>query len=129
VASALAALLNQWVWRQRGKRFLLIQVIAYLPSFLWRSLLGGLDVAVRILHPAMPIRPAFVSHRCTEDDAIARTVFCDVISLMPGTLSTGRDGEVAQVHLLFDTPGVRGEMEAEEARVRKIFAENRRAKA
>lgn len=38
----------------------LTTVVGQAPGFLWRSLLGGIDVAFRAFHPRLPISPAWL---------------------------------------------------------------------
>ena len=52
------------------------------------------NVAYRVLHPAMPIRPGIVRARTGLRTASARTALANSITLTPGTLTidTGDDG-------------------------------------
>lgn len=120
-ASALATAAGAAIWRAGRRRLRLGALLAYLPHFLWRSLAGGFDVALRVLHPRLPIAPRFVQHRCRAEDETARVLFCDVVSLMPGTLGARLQGREALVHLLSDEPAIRDQLAAEEARVRGLF--------
>lgn len=68
--------------------------------FLVRSVLGGMDVALRALRPSMPIAPRSVVYPLRLVDALPRVVFVNTLSLLPGTLSTHLDCESLVVHVL-----------------------------
>jgi len=123
VATALATAASALIWRGGGRRLRFGALLAYLPHFLWRSFAGGLDVAARVFHPRLPIAPAFLSHRCRAEEETARVLFCDAISLMPGTLGARLEGREALVHLLADEAAVRRQLEVEERRVADLFGE------
>ena len=57
-----------WSWR-------LGPFIRFLPFFLWQSLLGGLDVAYRALHPGVAVRPEVVRYRLGLRRESARVFF------------------------------------------------------
>ncbi|MCG6942527.1 MAG: Na+/H+ antiporter subunit E [Thiohalocapsa sp.] len=100
-----------------------LRLLAFGPFFVWESILGGLDVARRVLSPRLHIAPALVSYRLRLKDPAARVVFIDAVSLLPGTLSADfRDG-VAEVHALDgDAPVVPG-LNRLERQVARLFGE------
>jgi len=75
------------------------ELVRHIPVFIWGSLRGGFDVALRAFSPAMELRPGWVKVPVAVDDG-GRVALCFELSLMPGTLSVGmRDGKIL-VHLL-----------------------------
>lgn len=60
---------------------------SYLVVFAYYVVKGNLDVAYRVLHPAMPIRPGIVKARSKLRSASARTALANSITLTPGTLT------------------------------------------
>ncbi len=69
--------------------------------FLWEVLLAGLEVAYRVLHPRMPIRPGIVEVRTRLPSTAARTLLANSITLTPGTLTVDLvDGGILYVHCL-----------------------------
>jgi multicomponent Na+:H+ antiporter subunit E len=48
---------------------------------------ANVDLAYRVLHPAMPIRPGIVRARTRLHTASARTLLANCITLTPGTLT------------------------------------------
>ena len=90
------------------------RIALLLPGFLWRSLLGGVDVAGRALHPRMPLAPGWVEVPSRLPGG-GRAVLGGSLSLMPGTLVAGtRDGRLL-VHCLDTGQPVVREVEADEA--------------
>src|SRR5690606_28724701 len=90
------------IGRASGRTISVAGLIAYIPGFLWRSLLGGIDVAGRVLKPSLPLRTGFTIHRFRENDEEMQVVFCDVLTLMPGSLVVSTDGRRALIHVLAD---------------------------
>ena len=62
-------------------------MLYYLPMFFYYCILANLDVAYRVLHPKMPIRPGIVKVRTTLKSKSAITALANSITLTPGTLS------------------------------------------
>ncbi len=69
--------------------------------FFWEVLLAGFDVAYRVLHPRLPIRPGIVEIRTQLGSVTARTLLANAITLTPGTLTVELvDGGILYVHCL-----------------------------
>ncbi len=83
---------------------------AYVGVFLWQVLLANLDVAYRVLHPRLPIRPGIVKIRTALQSTAARTLLANSITLTPGTLTVEmlEDGWL-YVHWLYVRSAVPGE--------------------
>lgn len=73
----------------------------FIVRFLGQSVLAGIDVARRALHPKMPLRPGFVTYPGRLPPGIARDTFCTVASLLPGTLpADAREDGTLIIHCL-----------------------------
>ncbi len=72
--------------------------LIYLPYFLFWCLLANLDVAVRVVHPDIPIRPGIVKVRTTLKSEMAKTFLANSITLTPGTLTVDIDGQDLYIH-------------------------------
>jgi len=72
--------------------------LLYLPYFLFYCIKANLDVAVRVIHPDVPIRPGIVKVRTTLKSEMARTFLANSITLTPGTLVVDIDGQDLYVH-------------------------------
>ena len=59
----------------------------YVVVFGYYVVKANLDVAYRVLHPSMPIRPGIVKVRTTLRSDSARTALANSITLTPGTLT------------------------------------------
>jgi len=62
-------------------------VAYYLPTFIWEMTKANIDVAYRILHPALPINPGIVKVKTNLKSDTAVTLLANSITLTPGTLS------------------------------------------
>jgi multicomponent Na+:H+ antiporter subunit E len=93
-----------------------ISFVKFLAHFLHQSIVAGTDVALRALHPRMPLRAGFVVYRTHLPTGTRRNVFCAITSLMPGTLPCGSaDDNGLTVHCLDVTQPVLEQLSAEEA--------------
>jgi len=72
--------------------------LIYLPYFFYYCVKANLDVAVRVIHPDVPIRPGIVKVRTTLKSEMAKTFLANSITLTPGTLTIDIDGEDFYVH-------------------------------
>ena len=52
--------------------------------FIWECIKANLDVAYRVLHPAMPIRPGIVKVKTTLKSELAKTLLANSITMTPG---------------------------------------------
>jgi len=70
----------------------------YVPYFLLMVIRSNLDVAYRVLHPDLPIRPGIVKVRTTLRSEMAKTFLANSITLTPGTMSVDINGQDLYVH-------------------------------
>ncbi len=99
-----------------------LALAALVPRFLWRSLLGGVDVARRAFHPAMPLDPGWHVLPTRVPAGAPRVAIAGEFSLMPGTLVAGTRGDTLLVHCLDATAPVAEEVAAEERRLLSAIA-------
>ena len=93
----------------------------FVPFFLWQSLAGGWDVALRALRPGRPLSPKILDYTLRLPEGTARTFMAGVISLVPGTLTVGLGEDHVRVHLLTDDPGTLETLRELETRVADLF--------
>jgi multicomponent Na+:H+ antiporter subunit E len=67
--------------------------------FLWHSLLGGIDVAVRAFRRPLPLTPDLVDYALRLPPGPATVLMSGLVSLMPGTLAVICEGHL-RVHVL-----------------------------
>ncbi len=77
-------------WAQ-PKRYLWF--VYFLLVFLWECVKANIDVATRVLHPHLPIRPGIVRIKTTLKSETALTMLANFITLTPGTLTVDIDRE------------------------------------
>ncbi len=78
------------------KRWLFL--LLFVPYFLFYCVRANLDVAWRVIHPDVPIRPGIVKVRTTLTSDMAKTFLANSITLTPGTLTIDIDGQDFYVH-------------------------------
>jgi len=82
--------------------------LIYLPYFLYYCIRANFDVAARVIHPDVPIRPGIVKVRTTLTSEMAKTFLANSITLTPGTLTVDLDGQDLYVHWInIDTEDAR----------------------
>ncbi|MCJ1708362.1 Na+/H+ antiporter subunit E [Microbacterium sp. VKM Ac-2923] len=93
---------------------------------LWRSVVGGVDVARRALHlPRADIDPRWSEYETRLRSGPARVALALVMNLMPGSLSARLDGARLEVHVIDPSLDVHSSIAALEerlARVEEAFA-------
>jgi multicomponent Na+:H+ antiporter subunit E len=77
-----------------------IGLLRFVPYFLWESLRGGVDVALRAIRPRLALSPHLIEHPVGLPGGPARTLFAGVLSLLPGTLTAELDGDRLTIHAL-----------------------------
>jgi len=65
----------------------------YIPVFLWECFKANIDVAYRVIHPFVPIRPGIVKVKTKLKTDTALTFLANSITLTPGTLTVDIDKE------------------------------------
>lgn len=75
----------------------------YIPKFIWECFKANIDVAIRVTHPSLLIRPGIVKVKTTLKSDTALTFLANSITLTPGTLSVDidRDGGFLYVHWIY----------------------------
>jgi multicomponent Na+:H+ antiporter subunit E len=71
----------------------------YVPIFIWECFKANIDVAFRVIHPAMPIHPGIVKVKTTLKSEIGLTFLANSITLTPGTLSVDIDKENSYLYV------------------------------
>jgi multicomponent Na+:H+ antiporter subunit E len=68
-----------------------IWFLYYVPIFLWECFKANIDVAYRVSHPDIPIRPGIVKVKTALKSDTGLTFLANSITLTPGTLSVDVD--------------------------------------
>jgi len=91
-----------------------IKLIGY---YLWlcrEVIKSNLDVARRILDPALPIQPRLIKVRTSQRTELGQVLYANSITLTPGTVSIDLQGNEIEVHALASGPAddlLTGEMD------------------
>ncbi len=78
------------------------RVLLYAPWLIWQIVKANVDVARRILHPALPIRPHVIRIRAGQKTDLGRVIYANSITLTPGTVTIDLQGRDLTVHALTD---------------------------
>jgi multicomponent Na+:H+ antiporter subunit E len=100
--------------------------LLYVPVLFAYVVRANLDVAYRVLHPRLPIRPGIVRARTRLQSPSGRVLLANSITLTPGTLSVDLADDRLYIHRIFVPDGdPDARTEAELARfetfIRRIF--------
>jgi multisubunit Na+/H+ antiporter MnhE subunit len=104
----------------------ILRLVALAGWVLWRSVVGGIDVARRALWlPRPAIAPEWSVYRTTLSSRAGRVALALVMNLMPGSLSARLDDDRLEVHAIDPAIDVHASIAALEqrlARVERAFA-------
>lgn len=73
-------------------------LFVFIPVFIYHCFKANVNMACRILHPAMPINPGIVKAKTHLQSSIARALLVNAITLTPGTLAIDLIGEDLYIH-------------------------------
>ncbi|MEA3460642.1 MAG: Na+/H+ antiporter subunit E [Bacteroidota bacterium] len=76
-------------------------LLVYLVIFTWECIKANFDVAYRVLHPAMPIKPGIVKVKLGLQSDFARTMLANSITMTPGTISVDIVDDNLFVHWIY----------------------------
>ena len=116
-----AVLIAAWV-SGKGRRFSTGRLsiwgsVRFLGFLLKASLISGLDVVRRALHPRLRLHPDLIDYRLSLSTEAACIFMADAISLLPGTLSADLAGVGLTIHVLDRNMPIHAELQALEERV------------
>jgi multicomponent Na+:H+ antiporter subunit E len=79
--------------------------IIYLFIFIWECIKANFDVAYRVLHPEMPIKPGIVKVPLKIKSPFARTMLANSITMTPGTITVDIVDDNIYVHWIYIVSG------------------------
>ena len=83
--------------------------VVWIGVFLWECIKANVDVAYRVLHPEMPIRPGIVRIDTALENPMARALLANAVTMTPGTLSVDLVDKTLYVHWINVTTRDRAE--------------------
>lgn len=98
---------------------------AYIPWLLIRIINANIQVARLVLHPRMPVDPAFLVFRTGLRRGIARVMLANSITLTPGTVTVGLDEDRYLIHALVPSAAQEILEAAMQNKVGAIFGEQK----
>ncbi|CAB3767195.1 Na+/H+ antiporter subunit E [Paraburkholderia humisilvae] len=101
-------------------------LLLFAPHFLAQSLLAGIDVARRALHPRLPLQPGIVVYRVGFPPGMARNDFAIVTSLLPGSLPIDDTEDGLVYHCLDVSQPIAEQLADEERRLAGVFTRGER---
>lgn len=99
-------LVTYLAWRMdREDRFAFViplsfRFLGYLAWLIKEIFNANVNVARIILNPRLPISPIMVPFRASQRSDLGRMIYANSITLTPGTITTGTDGDILRVHAL-----------------------------
>jgi len=75
--------------------------LIYLAVFIWSCIKANFDVAYRVLHPRMPIKPGIVKVRTSIKSEFGRMLLANSITMTPGTLTVDIIGDDYYIHWIY----------------------------
>jgi multicomponent Na+:H+ antiporter subunit E len=76
-------------------------LIIYLFIFTWECIKANFDVAYRVLHPAMPIKPGIVKVKLGLKTNLAKTILANSITMTPGTITVDIIDDEIFIHWIY----------------------------
>ncbi|OFX83193.1 MAG: hypothetical protein A2W99_12780 [Bacteroidetes bacterium GWF2_33_16] len=76
-------------------------LIIYIFIFIWECIKANFDVAYRVLHPAMPIKPGIVKVKLNIKGDFARMMLANSITMTPGTISVDIIDDYIFIHWIY----------------------------
>jgi multicomponent Na+:H+ antiporter subunit E len=104
VGAALTLLVVVLTWGKHPEREWLLNPArwawlgVYMPYFAYSCIRANFDLAYRVVHPDLPIRPGIVKVRTSLKSNLAKTFLANSITLMPGTHVVDVVGSDIYVH-------------------------------
>ncbi len=76
-------------------------LLIYLIILIWECLKANVDVAYRVLHPAMPIKPGIVKVKLELKSDFARAMLANSITMTPGTIAVDIIDDYLYIHWIY----------------------------
>jgi len=77
-----------------------LRMMMYLPWLLKEVLVANIEVARVILSPTLKISPRMVLFHGSQKTDLGRAIYANSITLTPGTITTGVNGNEFEIHAL-----------------------------
>jgi multicomponent Na+:H+ antiporter subunit E len=75
--------------------------LVYLFVFLWEVIKANFDVAYRVLHPGLPVKPGIVKAKTNLTTDVGKTFLANSITMTPGTITVDILEDNFYIHWIF----------------------------
>jgi multicomponent Na+:H+ antiporter subunit E len=75
--------------------------IVYVFIFLWECIMANLDVAYRVLHPGLPIKPGIVKVKTNLVTDTGKALLANSITMTPGTITVDILDDSLYIHWIY----------------------------
>jgi multicomponent Na+:H+ antiporter subunit E len=75
--------------------------LLYLFIFLWECIKANFDVAYRVLHPKLPVKPGIVRAKTNLTTDIAKIFLANSITMTPGTITVDISEDYFYIHWIY----------------------------
>lgn len=100
----------------------IMKIPKFIGFFLYQSIKGGTDTAVRVFSPNMKLKPEFVLYPIKHLPAgLPINLFMNVVSLLPGSVCVIREPDSVLVHVLTVTNSTLSEIYECELIISELF--------
>lgn len=123
-AIAIAVIVSMITARQHATHWRLPGALKLLLYFLWKSIVGAIDVARRAFHPDLPLEPVLWEYRLRLPDGHGKVFLANIVSLLPGTLSAELKSDRLIVHVLDGARPHLHELAALEERIGHLYGQD-----
>lgn len=120
-AVALAVAVSLLLQPPNGQRFSIVRLPRFFAFFVLQSIKGGIQVAAMAFRPRLNLQPAVLKIDLRLPEQSAQVFLASTLSLLPGTLSTGLDGNRLHLHVLDRRLPVEQEVRNAESMVAHLF--------
>ena len=83
-----------------------IRFIRFLPWLLWQIVLANIDLAIRTLHPKMPINPILINIKNNLKSDLGMVILANSITLTPGTVTIDINENEFLVHVISEKAAI-----------------------
>jgi multicomponent Na+:H+ antiporter subunit E len=102
---------------------LLRGAVTYFPWLIWEIMKSAWAVSKIIVNPKLPISPTMTVVRASQRTSVGVVVYANSITLTPGTITTGVEGNQLTVHALVNDGALDLEAGGMDARVKQFEGE------
>lgn len=121
IVVVLVAGLSLRLFPSSGYQLRPVGLVLFFFYFLSRSVVAGVDVARRLLSPALPVQPGEITLTLRLPEGSPRWLLANTLSLMPGTLSALLEGDRLTLHCLDTRDPVEQDVRETERQVGRVF--------